>query len=465
MQKAVRNLFLIFLFVSLFFLVRLHFYYAPLIGEEGIFADILMKHPQSPNFLLSGLIDGQNIYHQPAHPIVMYYALDAMGNLFSPLINTVSWLDDTEITPLLRFLISLNQFAVFLGIGIVIILRKGFPLVIAVSILVAVAISPTAVITSANLQLDGSIGVLMSGLFAMTLFYLSIFNPGNGFLGVVLFMVSFFLATGKQEWSIIALCALLFAALYLFIFKYKKSAEFKTDVSMLLIVLSGLMAGNLFSYFLEPLSYLGGLKVLWSFSHADKLLEGHFDLQKWIQLTNSRVRWICIPIALAGISTLLVFNKLKRLKTVEVLLWFYGLGLLGAYFLSNWNTEPRYFAPSLVVLAITVILLLPSVTKFRLWIPITVVVFLMFLADGLFLFNNIVKKPQSPYFDVNKISLKSDEIAILTTAEAWNKLNIDFANRDNGKIISENFAKKYHKTLYPKNYVWWDERSAENDKN
>jgi hypothetical protein len=464
MQKNMKRFLLIFLYVLLFFAVRFYFYQSPLIDEEGMFAEIVVNRPDAPNFLLSGRIDGQNIYHWPAHPIGMYYLVRATGSFSSPLINMVSWQDDTQITPLLRFLFSLGQFGLFLWMIVFLAFRNGTPSLAGVLIILAVAISPTAVITSANLQIDGSIGALMSGLLALVLLYISSFQHENIASRIFLFAAAFFLAVGKQEWSIIAMGALLFAALYMCICRSRDSVRPKPDALMLLIVLAGLAAGNLFSYLLESRCYLGGLHVFWSFSQADQILEGQFDLQKWLGLTSSRMRWICIPIALIGISGILVINKFKRLKTADILLWLYGVGLFGAYFLSNWNPESRYFAPSMIVLAIAVIALLPSKIHPRLMTLIALCTFLMFTADGIFLFNNIVRKPQKPYFDASQIILKPDQIAILTTADAWNKINIDFSNLNNGRKISEDFARRYNKTLYPEDYIWWDDKKSTEDK-
>lgn len=465
MQNKAAKISLILFYAVLFFVARWHFYKSPLAGEEGMFAELFVNRPEAPDFLIHGRIDGRNLYHWPAHPAGMYYMVEGAGVLFSPLTNAVLWRDDAQITPVLRFLFSLIQFVLFGWVLLFLIYRKERLSLLSVLIPVAVMISPTAIITSVNLQLDGSVGILMSGVFAMSLLYVSSSKLEKRMSWILLFVGSFFLALGKQEWSMIALAALVCAGLYMAIFRSRDSVNIKADTMMLAVVLAGLAAGNLFSYLLESRCYIGGLKIFWSFSEADKLLEGRFDLQKWLYVTEARLRWICIPLALIGVSSLLAISKIKRLKVIEIFLLFYGFILFAAYFVTSWAPEARYFAPSMVVLTITVVALLPSKVNPKLLTSVTVITVLMVAADGLFLYNNVVKKPRKPYFDASRINLGPDQVAILTTAEAWNKPDIDFVNYNAGKEVVETLARKFNKSLYPEDFVWWNDKQTEKDKN
>ena len=53
---------------ALYLFSRTPFYTQPLIGEEGIFAQILAASPPDPNYLLAARVNGANIYEAPRHP-------------------------------------------------------------------------------------------------------------------------------------------------------------------------------------------------------------------------------------------------------------------------------------------------------------------------------------------------------------------------------------------------------------
>ena len=84
----------------------------------------------------------------------------------------------------------------------------------------------------------------------------------------------------------------------------------------------------------------------------------------------------------------------------------------------------------------------------------SILILMMFTSSGIYLYNNLIKKSMKPYFDATKIKLKPGQIAVLSTGDAWNKLDIDFVNVDTGQHGVENYAEKYNRTLYPENHKW-----------
>ena len=449
--KLKRTLFVV-LFILLFFAVRLHFYKTPLYGEEGIFAELVVNTPKSPEFHLAKRIDGQNIYRIPFHPHALYHSIRFAGVLASPLIDSVSWQDDAQIAPILRFVFSLFQFVMMLAVALFLCIKRGPVNFLLLALFIAVVISPISIVTSINLQVDGSIGVVMTGVFAIALLFLLSGNPNSVIARAGLFIASVVLGTGKQEWSMVLLIAMLGAGTHLFI--TRKSNPVKPNLSILLIALTGLTAGHIFSYFLEPTAYIGGYRVFWRFSGIEKVIDGGGELNRFIKLTWDRKRWLATAIPLALAVMVLVLKKVKQLKPLESMLCLFGLGLFGAYFISTWNSEPRYFMPSVFVMTVAIIAVLPDKTDKKVTVPIGIIVLLMYAANGIFLFNNIVKKPIKPYFDTSTVNLKPNQVAMLASGDVWNKLDIDFVRNSIGKSDAEFQAKRHNKELwYPESNV------------
>lgn len=456
MRERTKKILFVLSFVLLFFAVRLHFYRSPLTGEEGMFADLVVNGHQGPDFLLSSRIDGEKKYFIPRHPDGLYYVTRAAGSIFSPLIDRVPWQDDAKITPVLRFVFSTSMFLILSLLVIHICLRKRPINPFLIILFIAVTVSPVAIFTSANLQIDGSVGVLMNGVFALGLLFFLSSNSRNAIKYILLFAGSFFLATGKQEWSIILLAALSVVAIYLTIVRIRNSAKISQDVFMLLTVTTGLVAGNIFSYFIGPENYGGGLDVFWRFSRIGNIAKGEVEFARWIPSTLRRLEWTDTIIALIAISGLFVFIKRKEIKTAEILLCVYGFGLFAAYSLSFWISESRYFAPSLIVMTAAIISIFPSKIGGKSIVFISVLSLIMFATTAKFLHKTITELPSRPYFDASQIKLQPDQIAILSTANAWNKLDIDFVNNSNSKEGIERTAEIHHKRLYPEDYVWPD---------
>lgn len=446
----------LFLFVLLFFAVRLHFYRTPLFGEEGIFAALIVHQPENPKIQLGARIDGVNRYSKVSHPIGLYSVIKVSGSLFRPFLAAVDWQNDAEITPRLRFVFSLFQFVILLGISLYIVFLRKWPIhILLAAIFIAVTISPVALDTSWNLQLDGSVGVLMNGLLAVALMLLIRDNSLNIFTGTMLFATSVFLALGKQEWSIILLVALGISAVYYYVLKMKTSQPIKPYFIMLLIILAGLIAGNIISYLSMPEAYFGGIEVLWRFSRVEKILDGQTAIEaaRFVTLTINRLQWICTSIALVVIFGISILNDRKWPKPAEFLLFIFGLGLFGAFFISLHNAEPRYFAPSLVVLTMAAVAIFPQKMNTRYFRVIATITLLMFASSGVFLYARTIVYPMKPYFDASDVPLKPGQAAILSSGVAWNKMEIDFVNSFAGKSRAKRYSdEKNNKELYPTDF-------------
>ena len=287
----------------------------------------------------------------------------------------------------------------------------------------------------------------MNGAFALAILFFLSGNSKNATKYILLFAGSFLLAAGKQEWSMVLLAALFVVAIYLYVNRVRNSAKISQDVFMLLTVTAGLVTGNIFSYFIDPGNYIAGLEVFWRFSRVSDLTEGKVESGRWILLTLGRLEWTDTIIALIAISGISVFIKRKEIKASEILLWVYGLGLFAGYSISIWNSEPRYFAPSLIVMTAAVIAVFPPKISAKFMVLTASLILLMCATSVKFLHKTVTERSSRPYFDASQIKLQPDQIAILSTAKAWNKLDIDFVNSSNSKEGIERTAERFNKTL------------------
>ncbi len=447
------------LFILLFFAARFHFYRTPLFGEEGIFAELVINQPENPNILLGGRADGENLYSPPSHPIELYSVIKICGSVFRPYLAAVDWQNDAEITPRLRFVFSLFQFVILLGVSLYIVFLRKWPgHILLAAILAAVVISPIALKTSWNLQVDGSVGVLMNGLFGLALMLLLRKNSINIFTGGILFAASIFLGIGKQEWTMVLLVAMGISTVYFFVLKLKTSQKIKPHLVMLLIILVGLIIGNITSYLCMPEAYLGGFRVMWDFSGAEKVFDGQTatEAARLVYLTIHRLPWICTSLALIAISGLSVLSNRRWPKPVEFFLFIFGLGLFGAFFISLHSSDPRYFAPSLVVLTMATVAVFPQKINSRFFVMVAMITLIMFVSSGAFFYTRTIKRPTKVYFDVKTIPLTSGQAAIISPGVAWNKMELDFVNFYAGRWGAEWYSEKYNKKLYPTDLTWSD---------
>jgi hypothetical protein len=455
-QAEYKKIIFLILFISTFFVARLHFYRFPLSGEEGIFAELLVNQPENPQILLSGRADGSNVYIQTRHPIALYNSIKGCGKLFGGYLAKADWTNDAEITPRLRFVFSLFQFVILMTIAIFVVSKPGWPKYSLLYLLFAVAVSPVGLATSTNLQVDGSIGAAMTGLVGLALLLVLRNGRLNLINGIVLFVTTFFLATGKQEWSIIFVAALLISICYLLFLRSHDKQSIRNDITLIVIIFTALIAGNIYSYFLSPYAYTESFWVMRYFSGADELVSGNVTAQRmlWMKRIIAKLPWMCTSSALAVIFAVLSFYKRKWPKPVEFLLVVFGCGLLGGYFIANNSSEPRYFAPSLMILTIATIAIFPQTLSRRYVVIISVITMLMFASTGIFYYNNTIKKPVKPYFDASTVKLEAGEAAIISTGSAWNKKGLDFVNYDAGKAWAKTYAERYNKKLYPQDITW-----------
>lgn len=262
-----RRLVLSFMLILVYLLARVPFLESPLWGEEGMFAHILLEAPQGGATLIVGRVNGEAIHIHPEHPVTPYKLIALIGVPFKAIVQVDSLMPDSELVPLLRFTFSLFLLSVLISILWLAytpdslhepLARNPGPALL----ILAVAISPLAVSTSTGLQIDAGPGILMVSILPVVILA---FQQGwiTGPSFVALAGVGA-LATGlsKQEWSLALLAAI--AATLAYTRLLRCGDQYKRNFAFVVLgsTLSGLVLGNLLSYWYDSINYTGGFNVM-----------------------------------------------------------------------------------------------------------------------------------------------------------------------------------------------------------
>ncbi len=412
-----KALFLV-LFVLAYFAARLPVIREPLGFEEGIFAAIMVNRNAGPDYGLAGRVDGQSFYESQSHPAGLYELLRLGGWLAYPLIQGPVHLDDKVITPRLRSITSLYQFFVWMALALVICFfaENIWPYVL----LAAAALSPLAIRTSALLQTDTTSGVVFCGSAAILLYIAgrsSIMRARQillyGFAGVIA-------GLGKQEWSFALLAALVGAVFLGFI--AKRNSSQMPEYSAVLSVIIGLLIGNTASCLFDPSNYFASFPLMIRFSSASSYIStaGRLDLLK------TRLPYLLTCFGLLAVSFMFLRTG-KHSSFSKISLFLFGSILLLVYFAFTNSFQMRYFAPSLVVLAIAAIAAIPESLASAQSNLVKVVVVAILSSTIIFI----------PFFSPNRNialeavqqeTLKSEPgtMLYLDCSAGWNKPGIDF---------------------------------------
>ncbi len=314
------------LFIILYFLLRLPFYPARMVGEDGMFADIFLNHPEGPNYLQIARIDGKEIYITANHPGLIYEILALSGYLFKIFISFET-LSDFETTFLLRFAYSFFQLIIW--ILFIIILTKAHNnqlkdnlILFRLGILI-LSFSSIAINNSVNIQTDGSVGVLLSGLFALVLltYYYQVIT--GHLLYFITFLVTILLGFGKNEWSFLFILTLISGTLYLFIASKiirKSDTDCREHYIFLAVALAGCIIGNIINYYFDPKNYTGGLNLMLESSTRISIIG-----------TTGLKRWVYITIATA-VAFVIIYSFELKAKQKIILVAMYGMIFFNSVF-------------------------------------------------------------------------------------------------------------------------------------
>jgi len=337
-----KYLFLV-LLMLLYFLVRIPYYGIPPYYEEGCFTDLFYNHIVNPNYILIGKIDGVKIYVPPQHPALMYETISSYGKLWQVLLPFGSW-NTIALGVFARFAFSIFQASIVFAL-ILMRLKKNeaktpLPLI---ACIVGLCLLPPVIWYSTSLQVDGSVGSLLTGLLALSLlaYRYKLIEARKSLLRV--FACALFYGFGKNEWTLAFLAALIVSFIFVFVRKSAFTGNFRSVISLLSIALAGLLVGNLISYLFDPNNYMDGFGVMSGLGKPSlNILETMSWTHRWKLVS---LNLILLVAALAGL-----FPALKKHDIVYLLFFVWGAALLAGFFMSAHALDIRYYAPSFLVL-------------------------------------------------------------------------------------------------------------------
>jgi hypothetical protein len=332
-----------------YLLVRLPFYALPLQGEEGVFAHLFVNRPAGPEYCVWGRVDGRPQYELFLHPAGLYETVRLAGLVFSPLIPDPPT-PNNLVSPRLRLIFSAAQLAIWLVLAAQMLrMTGGGSRWILLAILGTVLCSPTAHFASTQLQIDGSVGALMTGLLALALSRLvgkrELSRRDLGLLGGA----AFYLALGKTEWCLIFAVALGLWGGYLLYRKFVRRADVRACLLALGVMAGALLVGNVLCALYDWGDYKGSIDLMMRISPT-ALPSSLGWSQRWAGLLEGVAgpHLFTIAAVLAAIVLGGVVNR-KDLDPYAILLALFAGGLFAPFMLQTYYFDPRYIAPSLVV--------------------------------------------------------------------------------------------------------------------
>ncbi len=313
----------------------------PLVYEEGVFADLILHQPPGPDYLLYARFADTPLRGSAEHPALLYESLRLLGALAASWLAT---LPDAALNPSLRALFALCSLPIWLGLGWLAWQHRSWP---GLGLVLAGMLTPLTLLSSTQLQLDGSLGVFLTGPTALLLLTAAWGQPVPPLL---LAGAALLLGLGKQEWSLALLGALTLA---LFWTKFQPMRPWRNGILALLL---GLLAGNTLSFAFDPHNYLGGFRMMLRVGQTGMAVTGP-GLGHWLGVLQERLPLLLSLLLIAGLGLLKPQTPAQPLPAR--LLTLFGLLLFLGFFASSWGADGRYFAPALVV----------AVTAALAWMP------------------------------------------------------------------------------------------------
>ena len=337
-----KYLFLV-LLMLLYFLVRIPFYGIAPFYEEGCFTELFYNHMVNPDYIFWAKIDGVKLYHAPLHPALIYEIISSYGKLWQVLVPPLASWDTIALGVFARFSFSLIQASIVFAL-ILMLLKQNeakTPLPLIALIMGFCLMSP-AILYSTSLQVDGSVGSLLTGLLVLSLlaYRYKLIETRKSLL--LVFACAMFYGFGKNEWTLAFLVALMVSFIFVLIRKSAFTGNFRSAISLLSYALGGLLVGNLISYSFDPINYMGG------FGTAGNL--GQPSLNIFEIMTWSRWKLVSLNLILSAAALVGLFHALKKLDVLYLLFFVWGAALLAGFFITAHATDIRYYAPSFLVL-------------------------------------------------------------------------------------------------------------------
>jgi len=450
---------------GLFLLIRLPVLSDPMVYEEGIFADITVHQTPGPYYLIYARFDGNSLYGSAEHPALMYELLRTVGSALKPWLTPD--LSSEVLTFRLRCLFSLYTLPIWIALALVMYGSAAGHW--ALMLIAAAMSSPVAVMTSTQLQIDGSVGVLMTGPVVVALLAASRGSLPDRYRSPSLFGGAMVLGLGKQEWSMALLGAIvLWAAIQAWTWHRSRAGAPLWDGRLTALV-AGLALGNLISFSIDSLNYMGGFRMMLRVGSAATLATGGGPAC-WLKVTAQRLPML-MTLFLLGAGMVFSRDRLcfegetgslllrkGRLPDLPVpcgaspcvyanLLAFFALFLFLGFFISSWGCDPRYFAPALAAATAAVLARIDNPESRRSRFALVIITFVMIVHLGVFLGWRATYPCIQSSPPIHEGFKDGKCVPILSTAQAWNLPEVDFIS--NALTIGDSIwlAGEKHRTL------------------
>ena len=325
------------LFSLIFFGIRIPFFGKGLVYEEGLFSYIFTHDTIAG---LVGRISGHNIVNTLSHPSMIYKLMSIIGQIYWSILGIFNKDPFIQLNSVYyRIGFALIQFVIYATL-LLLILRKNSRNGWKMAIILLISLLPIAYHTSFVLQVDNSIGFLITGIFAITIAMdpaIDLKHPG--WFGYILFIAGMFQGLGKNEWAIIFFIACCCTMIWSW---FRKSNT--ENIKPILLLLSGCLSGSLINYLYDKINYTAGLKLI--FDSRLKSYSGIWTFDRWFHQFSIDFEY-SFPLLILLICITLLLNNKSRNSILYQLNCIYAWGLFIMCFWSPQVAELRYYSPIL----------------------------------------------------------------------------------------------------------------------
>jgi hypothetical protein len=331
---------------------RLPFLGNTLLGEEGMFA-VLVLDPKTPSSeVANGLpqqliaqIDGRRVYGIFEHQIVPYLIMERGVGILGRAAHTF----ERDFT--YRNIVARGCYFVLFCIGVLGLLwlaaasivetRLDGPRFVVAVLVVYFLSTPLLLGASIQPQVDGSVGVMLTGLAALTITA----GLGRGQRSAALLAAGVLIGLGRIEWVLVFIPA----SLAVLVGQVALANQAPRHLPLIFVV--GLVIGSAISYLASPDDYIAGIDLLKRFS-TDASSSFEAARQQWFLLTP-----VFAAAASAVIFVMLQLRRLLREATGTLVLTLGSVGMIAGFAVSNWVGDgfPRYYAPAIVTLSYAIV--------------------------------------------------------------------------------------------------------------
>jgi len=330
---------------------RLPFLPNTLLGEEGMFAALVIHPTPSSTQVANGLpqqlvgqIDGSPIYRGFEHPIIPYLVMERGIGVLGRAAHVL------ERDFATRNVVARGCFFALFTLGVLGLLwraaaawvdpRAEGPKFVIPAVVLYVLTTPLLLGASIQPQVDGSYGVMLMGLAAFVL----VAGQRRGFETAAFLIAGILVGLGRIEW------VMAFAVAALVVFVAQVAFVTRAPFYLPLVFVVGLAAGSAVSYLASPPDYLAGLRLMHGIGRTS---DGSFLAvrQQGILLAPA-----LLLAAIAGVSCVLRRRSLLTEASGTLILTLGGILVIAGFAASNWWGDgfPRYYAPATVALAFVV---------------------------------------------------------------------------------------------------------------